>query len=662
MPESKKSFGVKEREKLLEQSLHLLSKEENEQYGFILDKLERARTLREQSSKFFDGMTYIQDYITNENNRNTFLTPKRNDSEVRVNTGTSEKKLDAIKNELLTMEFKHSIEAYDEFDKLDADLGEDMTDIVSRTYLQERLPRRADSDSDATDELLSQRRAFRQEQMVTLSRRGKKAMRFAHNRTVSGLKVFPGETSMSPYYWNLQPYIVIYDRYNYTTAKALFSHYENFQHVSPNKKQREQYLGQHFEYRFGELEDGEVEVITYESVPTNEYQILVNGIPMLPSNAPLPWTYPGYSVQFFTNKAMSTEWLYGRPFTAMAKTMQALSNETIRLLIRKFQQALEPPLAVPSSGKVYARKMWDPGAITQGLSKDDFEQMTSHSGVTPGEFSMYNLIEQKTEEFIGTPNLAQGMTGSREMSATEVLTLTKQFVKQLGYTVLAHLRMSDILAEQRVHTILDNYLAPVGKKLSSATNTPIDLYRSFTLPETVLANNQIGKKTVYLVDQDLTQGELEEVLEYERAQEKAGNNVRFSFLNVNRLKQFSKYWFVTSSVQDREGTALDKVMFQDQFNQATAITEVTGQRVNPGVVIENFERKWKAKDWFQRSGPTQDQSEVAPEDMEALSQELEGLQAEGDNTGTLGAQTVEGLRGAAKSQANQVNQAAAVLA
>jgi hypothetical protein len=633
-----------------------LSEPEKEQYARIIRRFEYAKEQREQRSRYFDGMSYVEDHITNENTANTFITPRANDTEVEVNTGTSEKKIDAIKNEMLSVEFKAIASAYDEFDRQLNELGDDISDMAQCTYGQERDPLRDDTNMEILDQLLTQRGVYIQETLSTRTfRRGKQVIEQCQARVISGLKVFPGSLTLSPFRWNMQPFIVLYDRFDYETAKTLFGHLPNFSKVTPQGSPlRSEYLGEQYEYRFGTLSNGEVEVITYESLPDDEYQIIINGVPMFAPDNKLPWSYPGYDVQFFVNKPMGVDWLYGRPVTAQAKTLQAFSNEYLRLLVRKAQQAVEAPLGVGTSGKIYTKDMWNPGAITQGLKKDTFHKLIDHEGVSNADFAMYNLIEQKIEEFIGTPNIAQGIGSSRDISATEVLTISKQFIKSLGTLFFARLRIERTLLEMRTYNILDNYLAPVRKRLNPSTNTPFDVYRTFEIDQAQLENNQIGKKTIYMVADDPSAEDIKRVYEFEKNQELIGNAVRIHFLNIGKLKQLPKYWKFEAYMQDRDGTTLDKVLYQDQLNQAANIATLemspAGQILNMGIIKENYERKWKARDWFQKRPPGMDMMNpegVDPSmknDMESKLAELEGMK----NTGSLGSQTIQGLQGAAR--------------
>src|SRR3990167_4869126 len=109
-----------------------LSPQEAEQYNRILKRIIRARNQREQTRDEWDGMTYEQTYLSNKRAAMSYLTPKKNDDEVRVNTGTTEKKIELVANELLALNLEGEVRAFDKDDNLLKDVGEVFTDIVTR--------------------------------------------------------------------------------------------------------------------------------------------------------------------------------------------------------------------------------------------------------------------------------------------------------------------------------------------------------------------------------------------------------------------------------------------------------------------------------------------------------------------------------------------------
>lgn len=578
--------------------------------NFYTRRFDNAKQQREVASKYFDDRNYTDDYTANENMKNTYLRKKINDSEVRVNTGTAEKKLEAIQNELLTMNLQHEVRAFDKDDLEIAELGADMGDLVSRTNYMEK-----DEDFwiEATAELLTQRTVFIEECYSPIKiKRGKTEIYQPKKKLVSGLKMFLGDITIPAYRQAEQPYQFKYDRLTYEEAEAYFGNLPNWKYVKKGAPMRDEHIGTAYDYRFGQLASDEVEIITYASLPDDEYQVIINGVMMYEPGTKLPWSYDHYNIRMFVLKSMSPDFAYGKPLTASAKTLQALSNETIRLMIRKFQQAIEPPLAVPK-GKIYSRNIWDPGAVTQGIKANEFERLIDHQGVTAGELAMYRLIEEKTEEFIGASNIAQGMASGKEITATEVLQMTKQFVKQLGLAVYAISRMKRDMTEIRLYTIFDNMLDPIRKTYDSLSKEIKEVYRSFTIDDAYLENEKRGKKIIQFTDKNLSPQQEEQLYEFEEEQKKRGNNLRIKFINAKRLKEIFVNWYIVVTAQEKEGTALDKVVFQDKLKQGIVISKIAGRLLSGDKIIDDYQRTWKAKDWFQIKAPAMPQMGVGPD-------------------------------------------------
>src|SRR3990167_4383203 len=160
-------------------------------------------------------------------------------------------------------------------------------------------------------------------------------------------------------------------------------------------------------------------------------------------------------------KPYGYDFAYSKPLTQSAKTLQALDNETIRNLIRKFRQAIEPPLGVPR-GKVYSRDIWNPGAMAQGVKASDFERLIDHSGVTRSEMAMFDLIEKKINEFVGTSQ-QEPLQNKTQVTATELNLAQKHALKMLGMSVLAAVRLKQRLTLLRARNAYINYNKPVSK-------------------------------------------------------------------------------------------------------------------------------------------------------------------------------------------------------
>jgi hypothetical protein len=354
--------------------------------------------------------------------------------------------------------------------------------------------------------------------------------------------------------------------------------------------------GVRFKYRVGQLKEREVEVITYMSLADDEFNVIINGVMMYPPGTRMPWKHGGYNISMVVVKSVSRNFAYGKQPLASAKTLQALSDETIRNLVRKMRQAIEPPLGV-SGGKVYSKDIWSPGAVTQGLGKDAFSKLVDHQGVTTSEFQMFQLIEQKIDEFIGYKALE---VGSRA-TATQVVALQKENLKSLGLVMLAVVRMKREMAYLRLGTVFEHYLRPVGKTVDPITEEIRNKFRSFTVTNSDLGKGLDGTKMLSLTDRATTPQELQSMFETEKAAASVGKNLRFSIIDVNRLAKVPFSLFVTVNPVDKDSNALDKSMFQERVSQIGEIQQLTQRPVNASKLIEDFERTWKVRGLFEQS-------------------------------------------------------------
>lgn len=571
--------------------------------AYYTQRLTQARDQRNQPRREFDDMDFQQDYLFNQLAAHSYLRRKYNDDDVRVNSGTAEKKIELVLNELLAMNLQPEVRAFDEDDLEVVGLGEDMGDVIKRTNEQER-----DEDiyQDAFLELLTQRAVFIEECysiMPTLvTRTGKtgtfRDQKFLNKRLLTGLQVFLGDVTIPAYRFNEQPWICVYDRLLYQEAKTLYGDLEAWKYVQPGMPMNDAY-GLWFKYRLGILENEEVEIIRYFS--QGEYQVIINGVMMYKPGTKPYWNHGGYPISMVVLKSMSRFFAYGKPLIASAKFLQGISDETLRNLIRKMRQAIEPPLGV-TTGKVYSKDIWSPAAITQGLPSNAFSKLIDHDGVTSSEFQMYQLFATKIDEFVGAAN-PSNEPGNGQRTATQIIEEQKQALKLLGLAVLAAMRLKREMTYQRLWSLNQYYFEPVTKMVGEDNEMLKPKYRSFTVNDVDLGDGETGSKIIRFADSLPSEEQLNTQLDSEEEMAKLGQNIRLRTLNVKKLRDIPLTWYVTVSSQERDSGSLDKVLFQDQLTQAATIIQLTGVPLNKSKLLDTFERTWKAKGLFEREAP-----------------------------------------------------------
>jgi len=573
-----------------------MSAEEQSAYTFYSQRIDAAKKQRDQVWEEFDDMTYEQDYVANQRAMVSYLRKKINDADVRVNTGTTEKRIETVLNELMSMNLQPEVRAFDREDKELVELGDSFGDLVKRTN---EIEDDEDKKLEFYIELLSQRACFGEEVYTSRkTRNGSHTIKMCEKRLVPGLQVYLGDITIPASRFNEQPYRIKYKRMSYGEARSIYGDLDRWEYVVPGNYNASA-SSNPYDYRMHTLSADEVEIIEYVSVLDNEYQCRINGVDMYDAGEPLPWEHDGDNMTMVVLKPIHPRFAYGKPLTASAKTLQALNDESVRNVVRKWRQSIEPPMGV-KSGKIYSKDIWNPGAMTQGLGEKDFSILNpGNTGISNSDTAMLEFIETKTNEFIGT-SVLQSMPTKR-MTATEIIQQQKQAIKMLGLSVLAAMRLVRNLTYLRIYNILENDIKPVKKQFNTFNKQTENVYRSFTIHEAKIDGDKLGKKVIGFMDRSLNREEQEAIYEKEQDEYRSGNLVRYKVINNKKLREVRPNWYVTVVNKERDSSELSKAMFTEKIAQAVSIMNVTGRRLNSDTVIESFEKTWQDKNLFEKS-------------------------------------------------------------
>lgn len=611
MPESN-GLKIEQDFKSADKPVSVLAPAEKEQLTFITNRATNALSQINQSLHEFNGLDFLKDDQVNRDTRNSFIRPKLNDDEVRINTGTVEKKMMTVVNEVLNLNMSSEVLSFDENDRPVQELGEVFTEVLKRSH---ELEDEDDLKFPMLWDLATRRIMFceeYQEYKEVVDKRKKKydmatgetefeSKKYCTSkpkkRLVDPRSILLGDMSIPIHRFNDQPFIIKYDRMHWRNFQTFFQSFKNFRFVRAGAPTGDfSWCGGEFDWRlFSTLASEEVELIYYYSYPDDEYQIIANGVPMLKPGSPLPWEYEGYMIQGFVFREMEQNLAYGQLFTINAKVLATLGDEMLRLIVRKWRQSIEPP-TVTKGTKVLSRDIWAPGATASGISKDDVQKLIE-TGITESEMSTFNLISQKIEDEVGVSKLFQGQTDKR-MTATQTIEQMKQAIKAIGLLVISWMRVVRVMDYLRIYNIIENNINPVG--LEYKNGKPEKVLKRFTIANAKLDSETEGTMVVEFGDEDLNSEEEEQLYEMEETEKKQGHNIRYKRINSEKLRQFRLHWFLSVSPQEKESTALQRIMFTDQLNQAAGVQKLTGRKLNSNTIVGNYERIWKAKNMFER--------------------------------------------------------------
>jgi hypothetical protein len=343
---------------------------------------------------------------------------------------------------------------------------------------------------------------------------------------------------------------------------------------------------------------------------------------------------------------------WGRSMASALKYLQALSDETVRNIVRKFRQAIEPPRGVKSTERIYTRDIYTAGKISYGVDADVLKPLTTHSGITEAEMTMMSTVKQLQDEIASRGDTQLGVTPKKKQSATAVVEQQKQAIKMLGQLVLAYSSLVRQMTENRIFNIIESFSESDSRDYDASQKLFVEKFRRFTLKDQPLDNGSKGDKIVQFMGRDLNEKEHLAIDDWDNQQQENGKPMKMTVVNIKKLRKAAVMWFVTVATKPKEDDDLHKLMFQDKFSQAQGISQAVQRPLNAERIVDEFERTWKANEWFKEPEP-QPQGQPQPPDQQG--QKPQGVgggeqpQVNDAMSGTgLGGDLTQGLRQSTK--------------
>jgi len=602
----------------------LYSDDDKTYLTMLQSRLETAKKQKEQPYPEFNNKTYYEYYTENEKIANTYhLDPKKNPDDVVVSAGTIEQKLDSLLSHINNLNLSAEVLAFDKENNKIAALGVALEDIIHDTNIKDGADGAGDEEKRMLRqrELLKQGTVFVQEEWCRKFETKKKLKskefdgKFKQDpefytkelqlvfegptRTLLyGPNVFLGD--VTKFYMEEQPFIFVLIQTNYEAAKSKYGKFENWKYVQkgkvPSTDANEAKTIFDNKWRLTELQDDQVEIIMYQDKFNDEFQIVINGVLMLPIGFPLSAVSPkgGYNVVKQVYRVLSDKFAYGGAFVSSGsvKELSMLIDEMLKLFVLKTRKSITPAY-VNTSGRVIDRKVLSPGRISMGINPGDLTPIASNEvqGVTAGEANMLtkfqDMIDKSTvsDQFTGQ----QGPSGT---TATEISVMQQQARLTLGLTVTVCSLLEKKLAYLRLYNILENWFEPVDEKVKAIDEVRqlVNSYRKVTRTNANIEGEGPGERSVILQDGELPDENV--IREYERMEEKQkGYPVRKIFLSPEGVKNAGVLWYIVINGKERESSPFFKMMFKDMLGDMIQLMSL-GSIPNKEGLEEEFARVW----------------------------------------------------------------------
>ena len=597
-----KNTKLKESSELIEKEEEVIETpkytEGQERYlGALTSRLMDSKEVRDAPREEFDGLSYPLYYMANERGANTTIKPTKNKGEVNFQSGTLRTKLFTLLSSIEGLNIETEIKAYNEFDISLNALGRGMEDIIEKINKvngdeEQRYLRQY--------ELLKQGTVFIETtweeksevtKNITAGATGAtynsswdtsvvKQNGFTSRNIISGMSVFLG--NIRCYLIENQPYIFTAEYIPYCQAEEIYGSWDMWKYVPKNLSSfAGERVGQNWRL-YDETENkGLVEVIKYQDVPNNEFQIIINGIPMLPVGFPLPWGR-FYSVDQQNLEPIAFDFAYGKSFIFKNKNLVNLLDNMMKLGALKTFKSYAPPY-LNTSGRVISRNALMPNQITMGIRKGDLLPVSDNEtqGVTNSEFTMMREINS----YIDKNTISQTFAGQAEggtQTATEIVTLQKQSRQSMGHLILANTLLEEKLTMKTLLLVLQYWFDPIDTTIDSAKNI-INKFRQVT-NEKIIGREGKGVRMVIPTDKESNPTPedvkaLEDVMTV-----KTGKKTKVIFINTNSIRDTKLTWFVTGTPKEKKTSEFNRAMLEDMIMKAQAL----GLPLNTKYVEELF--------------------------------------------------------------------------
>ena len=581
--------------------------ETEQQYLTALrQRLTASKTQRDQNHEQFDGMTYTERCEQNRRLAQTAVKPRENRAEVTFSTGTPRSKLLAHLAHLANLNLSADLTAYDENNFAVANMGEAVEDIlekledleegeekkIRRIYTLfeqgEVFVERIWHEGYQLDKRLKNKEykgKFRNVEWVELT---KKALGGLQTNIIRNENVYLGDiTKFDMTGQDGQPYVFTKQILSYSHLEPIFKGFEMWKHVSMLMKNWDSAFsfadatGFNPFWSLESVKKGFCEVIKYQSECDNEFQVLINGIPMYPPGFPMPWKHGRYSIEKQIAEIIDEHFAYGKSLMQRLKMAGALEDEMWRNVIFKFQQMLKPSM-VNNTGRVLSSRIFMPGVMTPNIPEGKLKPLLEgfRDGMK-GEGEILALLRSNMNDNSTEPQFnGQGAKG--DQTATEISALQAQAEKVFGLAVLVASFLEQKLARLGVDLIMENYFSPIDTKIDEVRGTMQNVYRSINV-EKPIEGRGMGQEVVMVAeDQQQVPSPYQIYNEEVKREEEAGIPTKIIVLNREEIKNSKYAWRVKCIPTPRRSTNMQKLMFKEQVATFSA---------SPNFSLDWFEEK-----------------------------------------------------------------------
>lgn len=564
-----------------------------------------ARDQRDAARDEYDGMTLLEWYDKMKKADDQFVAPRRNRSDISINTGTIRDKDTSLLEYAMKYDFEPVAQVYNDDDEVLEELAETGEDLVRKSKQMEEYRSKAKL---IYRSMIAFGTALVEDAWVERWGLEKK---FGKNFTVGALDTAWQERKVKQYdgcqakLWDLrkcyfgditkffmngpqgQPYFFTAEYVSYDIAKQLFGDWARFKYVptvvlaTPELSSASAWSQS---WTLRPITMNTVEIVRYYDPIQNEYAITLNGIDMLAiqeregtenglpktfvSGFPLTVVSASGAIPFakFDLEPMH-DFALSKAQPAKMRIWADVENMMVKTFVRMFQQKAAPTMG-NKSGRLFGEEIFASGTILNDVRDGDlFPILPNFQGAMPADFSFYELTKKELDKN-SVERSFQGMDAQpQDDTATKTISDLKAQSLKVAALFDGIIAGENQLAWLRTYNIAANWTKPVDIQVDKFQKTIQEQFRTVNVATEVDGGQKANKRVVFTKStgskdtQDVHQEELDH-------QKKTGKELRIVYLHPEQFAQMKLNWYYSTIPVPNDSDPFSYMMFAKQINDA----------------------------------------------------------------------------------------------
>jgi len=396
-------------------------------------------------------------------------------------------------------------------------------------------------------------------------------------------RVVPCENFYFPDFYesNIQKQRYLFERNEipYGTAEAKYGSYKKWKYVmgksmfTEDQQEADMYFYQEWSTR---ISDDHVEELIYWDRENDVKNVILNGIPMIPLDSPMPFDHKDYPYSVAKAQKYDSKFLPGKPLPIKLLKLQDIADTLMNMFLDRTYFSVQPFFFTGFEDEI------DISDISPGdrINVPDIEKLREANiqAVQQGDLSMHGTIMDAFNRSSMDPTQEGELANSQ--TATAIQMQREATIRMFGLTLNFMMWMTQKRERQRISNIIQFY--PKHTAIKQATGNFKFNEKEVQREGALLSDGRIGVQVVRMVNpktKKITQADVDR--EAEEYKEMSGGPVEVFYTTPTMMRniEFKIRTIPNSSIAQTK--SMEQAMFKENTDH---VMERFGEQLGPGGV------------------------------------------------------------------------------